>query len=101
MVVAAEVDQLGELLRDRAGDLREGEVAHVVGDRPQDPDDIDSVVAVEALVLDGHDRVLHRRGDVGRPFDAKLPYVDILINIDGTVIQNTEYSTPTANYLVR
>jgi hypothetical protein len=64
---------LDELLRDRRSTLDYAFVGHVGPHRPRDPADVDAVVLVEPLVLDGHDRLLHDRRDlVGVDQDAAL-----------------------------
>ena len=64
VVVAAEVEQLRDLLGDRARALREGEVDEVVRQRPRDPDQVDAAVAVEALVLGRDDGLAQERRDL-------------------------------------
>lgn len=63
VVVAVQVEQLGELVGDRARSLGEGEVHEVVGERTSDPDQVDAVVLVEAFVLGRHERFAEKQGD--------------------------------------
>ena len=51
MVVSVQVEQLRDLLGDSACALGERKRARGRGERPDDADDVDPVVAVEALVL--------------------------------------------------
>src|SRR5262249_1360274 len=62
-VVAVEVEELGDLLGDRARALRERDVRRVVRQGAEDADDIDAVMPVEALVLGRDDGVLQRGRD--------------------------------------
>lgn len=62
-VVASQVQDLRELLGQRAAALRQGEVARVECERSRETDDVDPVMAVEPLVLGGDDRLLEDRRD--------------------------------------
>jgi len=62
-VVASQVEELRELLGQRAAALRQRDVARVVRDRSRETDQVDPVVTVEALVLGGDDRPLEDRRD--------------------------------------
>jgi hypothetical protein len=62
--LVADVRVLDELLRDRRAALDDSLVAHVLPERSRDTAHIDAVVLVEALVLDGDDRLAHDRRDV-------------------------------------
>ena len=65
-VVTAEIDVLSELLGDRATALRQRPVAQVVGNRAQQPEHVDAIVLVEALVLGDDYGLLEQRRDRGR-----------------------------------
>ncbi len=66
VVVPVQVEELADLLGDRARPLRERQVRHVVRKRPEHADDVDSVVVVEPLVLGRDDRVAEDRGERGQ-----------------------------------
>ena len=55
---------LDELLGDGGGALLRARVEDVLDHRPRDPLVVDAVMLVEALVLDRHRGLLHRRSDV-------------------------------------
>ena len=59
-----DVGVLDELLRDRRAALDDRLVLDVGRERAPDRPHVDAAVVVEALVLDGDDRLLHDRGDL-------------------------------------
>ena len=63
VVIAAQVDELRELLVDGARPLGERDVAEVVRKGPEDPQDVDPVVLVVALVLRRDGGLPHHRRD--------------------------------------
>ena len=68
-----DVGVLDELLRDRRAALDDRLVLDVGGERAPDRPQVDAAVLVEALVLDGDDRLLHDRRDlIGLQDDAAL-----------------------------
>src|SRR5207248_5157419 len=89
------VGVLDELLRDRRAALDDLLVAEVLPDGATDRAHVDPSVLVEALVLDGHDRLLHPAGDLRRGNDdpalrtaqhrehtgARLAGVDVAIDL--------------------
>ena len=58
VIVPVKVEDLGELLGDRARPLGQRKVRDVVGQRAEHADDVDSVMAVEPFVLGRNHRVL-------------------------------------------
>ena len=62
----ADVRVLDELLRDRRAALDDALLADVLPEGARDPAQVDTVVLVEALILDRDDRLAHERRDVCR-----------------------------------
>src|SRR5439155_627739 len=72
-VRAAQVDGLDELLGDRRPALAQAGVGDVVEDRPPQPQRVDPVVLVEALVLDRDPGVGELGGHLVRAQDSRAP----------------------------
>ena len=68
-LVGLDIGVPDELLRDRRGSLHELPARDVRPDSPQNAAEIDSPVLEESSILDGDDRLLHDRSDLGRADD--------------------------------